>query len=416
MNPHLLVFLISYPKSNTTMIEAKLPINEARRLRILKEYQILDTESENEFDEITKLASEICESPISLISLVDNNRQWFKSAHGLSLKETPRTLSFCAHAIHDEALFVVEDARNDVRFHDSPLVTENPNIVFYAGVALIDKEGFALGTLCVIDNKTKKLTEFQEKALKTLSHQIMKLIELKKANYKLNAKNNLLEQSYDELERFSHVVSHDIKSPLNNILGLTELLKEEQCVVPNSEANLYIDLIKESSEKLKQYIDATLSAYKNGTLASDEKEFFQLNSILKECSKLLNPKNEFEINLPENLEIFNYKSSFEQIFLNLISNAIKYNDKPKVVITIRLDIQPDYYTIYVKDNGIGIENDQLEFIFDMFFTLEKVDRFHNTGTGIGLSTVKTLVNRAGGEITAQSILGEGTTFILKFKP
>ena len=398
------------------MIPALLPINESQRLRILEEYQILDTDHENDFDEITKLASEICDSPISLISLVDNNRQWFKSSHGLSLQETPRTMSFCAHAIHNESIFMVEDARKDIRFHDSPLVTSDPNIVFYAGIPLVDKQGFSLGTLCVIDSKTKKLTDFQQKALKTLSNQVLKLIELKRLNYKLNLKNNILKESYDQLERFSQVVSHDIKSPLNNILGLADLLKDDYCQVNNTEAKLYIELIKESSEKLKEYIDSTLRAYKNVALSSDEKEFFFLNSILKEYTKLLNPNNEYIINLPENFEIFNYKSVFEQITLNLISNAIKYNDKPKVVIDISIQIEEDFYTIIFKDNGIGIESDKLDQIFDMFFAVEKVDRFNNTCTGIGLSIVKTLVNRSDGEITVKSVIGEGTTFILKFKP
>lgn len=401
--------------TDTAMIEAQFPLNEAHRLRILEEYQILDTESENDFDEITKLASEICESPISLISLVDSDRQWFKSSHGLPVSETPRTMSFCAHAIHDDAVFIVEDARKDIRFHDSPLVTDDPNIVFYAGVPLIDKEGFALGTLCIIDNKTKKLTEFQEKALKTLSNQVLKLIELKKLNYKLHAKNELLKESYSELEHFSHVVSHDIKSPLNNILGLTDLLKEDGCQIENSEANLYIDLIKDSSEKLKEYIDATLNSYKNSALAPDYKEFFYLNSILKKCAQLLNPKNEFEINLPENMEIFNYKSLFEQIFMNLLNNAIKYNDKPKVIIDITVEAEEGYYTITVKDNGIGIESDKLNDIFGMFVTLDKVDRFNNTGTGIGLWNVKKLVHRSEGEIAVESTIGEGTAFVLKFK-
>jgi len=396
------------------MIEAKLPLNEARRLRILEEYQILDTEGEKDFDEITRLASEICESPISQITFVDANRQWFKSSHGLDSTETPRSLSFCAHAIHGEEIFVVEDARKDMRFHDSPLVTNDPNIVFYAGVPLIDKEGYALGTLCVIDNKSKKLNKFQEKALKTLSHQVLKLMELRKLNYKLNIKNNLLKESYSELERFSHVVSHDIKSPLNNILGLTALLKEDHCQINNSEARLYIELIKESSEKLKDYIDATLRAYKNGNLGSDEKEFFHLNSTLKESIQLLNPKKEYEINLPENIEIFNFKSFFDQIFMNLISNAIKYNDKEKVIIDITTKREDDSYTIEVKDNGMGIENDKLDVIFDMFVTLDQTDRFNNTSTGIGLSTVKTLTQRCNGEVTVQSTPGKGTTFSLKF--
>ena len=397
------------------MIPALLPDNEARRLRILQEYQILDTESEKDFDEITKLASEICETPISLISFVDTDRQWFKSSYGLSVQETPRALSFCAHAIHDESIFVVEDARKDIRFHDSPLVTGNPNIVFYAGIPLIDKDGFSLGTLCVIDDKTKQLSEFQQKALKTLSRQVLKLMELKKLNYKLKGKNFLLNESYNELERFAHVVSHDIKSPLNNILGLTNLLKQKHCEITNTEANLYIDLIKESSEKLKEYIDATLNTYKNGILASDDKEFFYLNSVLKKCVELLNPKNEFEINLPQNIEIFNYKSIFEQIFINLITNSIKYNDKPKVIVDISVLVKDEYQTIIVKDNGIGIEKDKLEQIFGMFVTLNKVDRFNNIGTGIGLSTVKNLVLRAEGEITLKSTVEEGTEFILKFK-
>lgn len=397
------------------MIEAKLPLNEVRRLRILEEYQILDTGREDEFDDITKLASEICDSPMSTISLIDTNRQWFKSAHGISDKETSRALSFCAHAINDDAMFVVGDARKDIRFHDSPLVTGDPNIVFYAGVPLIDKEGYALGTLCVIDSKTKKLNPFQEKALKTLSQQVMKLIELKKLNHKLKAKNDLLRENYNELERFSHAVSHDIKSPLNNILELTDMLKDDHCQIKNTEANLYIDLIKESSEKLKDYIEATLRAYKNGTLISEEKEFFYLNTVLKECTQILNPKNEFEINLAENIEIFNYKVIFEQIFMNLISNAIKYNDKPKVKIDISVLTEEGYYTIIVKDNGIGIEENELENIFGMFVILDKLDRFNNKGTGIGLSTVKSLVERAEGEITVKSTVSVGAKFILRFK-
>ena len=397
------------------MLEPKLPLNEARRLRILEEYQILDTEQEDDYDDITQLASEICDSPISLISLIDNSRQWFKSAHGLSLRETPKAMSFCAHAIHNDAIFIVEDARMDERFHDSPLVTSDPNIVFYAGIPLIDKQGFALGTLCVIDNKTKKLNLFQEKALKILAHQVLNLIELKKANYKLIVKNNLLKESYHELEGFANIVSHDLKSPLNNILGLADLLKGEQCQIKNREAKLYINLITESSEKLKDYIDATLRAYKSGTLISDEKEFFHLNTVLKGCNQLLNPKSEYEINLPDNIEIFNYKGIFEQIFLNLLSNAIKYNDKQKVIIDLTVLTEDNYYTILVKDNGIGIEEEQLENIFGMFVILDKLDRFNNKGTGIGLSTVKSLIERADGKIIVESKVGHGTTFILRFK-
>lgn len=389
---------------------------EARRLRVLEDYKILDTQNESDFDEITKLASEICNTPISLISFIDSNRQWFKSTYGISLKETPRNVSFCAHAIEGDSLFVVENATEDERFKNFSLVTGDPNIVFYAGIPLTDKDGYSMGALCVIDNKTKKLTEFQSNALEVLGRQVVRLLELRKLNHQLQLRNNILDNNYKNLERFSHVITHDIKSPLNNILSLTQLLEDELKEHFKDDVKMYIDYIKESSLKLKEYIEATLKTYKEGINTIKEKEFFSLESIVKNCNKLLNPTKEYDIQLSNSIEIFNYKSYFEQILLNIISNAIKYNDKPKVIITIAIEVVDSYCYLTIKDNGIGIEADKIDHIFDMFNTLDKVDRFNNTGTGIGLSTVKNLVERIEGNISVASTIGEGTVFTIKFKP
>ena len=393
-----------------------ISMEEARRLRVLEDYKILDTQNESDFDEITKLASEICNSPISLISFIDSNRQWFKSTYGISIKETPRSVSFCAHAIKGDSLFVVENATEDERFKNFSSVTGDPNIVFYAGIPLTDKDGYAMGALCVIDNKTKKLTEFQSNALEVLGRQVVRLLELRKLNHQLQLRNNILDNNYKNLERFSHVITHDIKSPLNNILSLTQLLEDELKEHFKDDVKMYIDYIKESSLKLKEYIEATLKTYKEGINTIKEKEFFSLESIVKNCNKLLNPTKEYDIRLSNSIEIFNYKSYFEQILLNLISNAIKYNDKPKVIITIAIEVVDNYCYLTIKDNGIGIEADKIDHIFDMFNTLDKVDRFNNTGTGIGLSTVKNLVERIEGTINVTSTIGEGTVFTIKFKP
>uniref|UniRef100_UPI0035E444E9 ATP-binding protein n=2 Tax=Stutzerimonas kunmingensis TaxID=1211807 RepID=UPI0035E444E9 len=155
------------------------PSNESSRLAALLRFELLDTPAEAMFDNITALAAQICETPIALISLVDAERQWFKSRQGLDARETPRELAFCAHAINGETLFEVENALLDPRFRDNPLVTGAPDIRFYAGMPLADSEGHNLGTLCVIDRQPRQLTVQQKGALKLLAQQAINLFELR---------------------------------------------------------------------------------------------------------------------------------------------------------------------------------------------------------------------------------------------
>ncbi len=175
------------------MKEAEIPFSEIRRLSALDKLQILDTLPEEDFDAITQLASEICGVPISLVSLIDKDRQWFKSRVGIDIEESARNISFCGHAINtQDEFFLINDSSKDERFADNPLATMENGVVFYAGFPLTDKEGNTFGTLCVIDHKPRELSEFQIGVLKKLSKQIVKLLELRLANIQLNEATLLL--------------------------------------------------------------------------------------------------------------------------------------------------------------------------------------------------------------------------------
>lgn len=180
-------------------------MNEIERLKLLKNFDILDTGVEEIFDNFTKLAALICEVPICLISLVDEKRQWFKSKYGLEACETPRDISFCGHAIHDNKIFYVEDATTDFRFKNNPLVKGNPKISFYAGQPLTSNSGLNIGTLCVIDHIPRQLTNKQLEQLELLSKQVMYVIESRIENKIKDKTHSLLNKLADNLPGFIYI-------------------------------------------------------------------------------------------------------------------------------------------------------------------------------------------------------------------
>jgi GAF domain-containing protein len=173
--------------------------SETKRLKVLWQYEVLDTVPEELFDDLTELAAHICEAPIALISLVDESRQWFKAKVGTAVSETSRDISFCAHAIRQPGLFIVPDASQDSRFAANPLVKSDPKIRFYAGAPLITPDGYALGTLCVIDKVPRELRADQKQALVILARHVVSQLELRRRARELAAVREANEASQAEL-------------------------------------------------------------------------------------------------------------------------------------------------------------------------------------------------------------------------
>lgn len=394
------------------MITPPYPENESLRLKALKEYSILDTLPEEEYDDITKLASQICDTNISTISLIDEKRQWFKSKVGIDAHETSRDAAFCAHAIiNPDEIFTVKDSRLDDRFHDNPMVIGEPHVVFYTGIPLVSPEGLALGTLCVIDDKPKELDEEQLRALKALSNQVVSLFELRKSKILLEKFAKDLVNRNKELEKFAHVAAHDIKSPLNNISGLTQILISDYAEKMDDEAKLYLSMLNDSSNTLRNLVDGILEYSRGDAVLIAKRTVFGLHKLVHETISLLDPQEDYEFKLTfDDQKIYTNRTALQQILLNLMANSIKYNRKEKVSVTIDFEETEEFYHFRVKDNGNGIRKEDQKRIFDIFEVLATEDRFGKRGSGIGLSTVKKMVEGLGGNITVDSEIEKGTAF------
>jgi signal transduction histidine kinase len=394
-----------------------LQINEEERLAALKSYNILDTGEEQDFDELTFLASAICDTPIALISLVDANRQWFKSHKGLDARETPVEQSFCAHAIvsYDD-IMIVDDAKHDERFANNPLVTGETNITFYAGVPLVNEDGYALGSLCVIDHHKRALTDNQAAALKIIAKQVVDKLELRRKIALLEEFNQEIRDSNVFIQKFASTAAHDIKNPLSSILLTSQALQIRLGKLEDEGCKRLVDLNITATKNLVVLLDEMLAYSKKPSLLLTERKDVNLTDLLSKIRNLIKIPSNFEIHLPAEKHILNVSVvAMEQIFINLFTNAIRYNDKELGILRVTFSEDDDFYRFEVEDNGIGIAEQYHHKIFNNNFTLKTTDRYNQKGSGIGLSTVKELLTVLKGTIHLKSEVGSGTTFFISIK-
>ncbi|WP_019037021.1 GAF domain-containing sensor histidine kinase [Psychroflexus tropicus] len=393
------------------MKKPPIPPNELERLKELNSFKLFDNLPDEDLDLITKLASDICGTKVSLVTLIDAKHQLFKSKYGIELDHTSRDVAFCAHAINDpDKMLIVNDAREDERFKNNPLVTGQPNIAFYAGMPISSKGGYALGTLCVIDSKPKVLSTSQINALKSLSKLVQKLFESRKQALELEQTKEQLDLHKSQADEIAYSIAHDLKNPLDSIQGFLELLQHESATKLGKEAMEYINYAKQSTQKMTGLIYEILAFAKlsNTTI---EKEMVEVEPIIQ---------NIIDLNLPiiksENIslkykDLPNVRTSkllFSVILRNLVGNAIKFRSPERnLVITIDVKESNNDWTVSVSDNGIGIQEQSLTKIFRPFY---KEDKSKTDGVGMGLATCKKAVLNLEGNFDVKSEYGKGSCF------
>lgn len=382
--------------------------SETQRIAELLRFDVLDSEDEKAFDELTELASHICQTPISLISLIDTDRQWFKSRVGIDAQETPREQAFCAHAILQTDLFEVPDALKDARFADNPLVQGDPDIRFYAGAPLVTSKGLPIGTLCVIDKTAKTLSVQQKRALEILANQVMGQLELR-LNYKK------LQQASEERQKIFSVIGHDLRSPFNGILGLSQLLYEKASVMSHEQTKDMAGHIYGSSLQVFQIIDELMqwTQQRLGRTVSNVEPCSLMKAVndtlglLKDAITL--KQLACDVNIEPHIDVLADGAILKTILRNLLNNAIKYSNEGGM-IRIDAQVESDHMSISIEDQGSGVSPHVIEQLFNNTVESE-VDTEGLKGSGIGLSLCAELIATQGGSIRVDETYTQGARII-----
>lgn len=399
------------------MLKPEIPKNENQRLKEIQRYNLTDELSDESMESIVEIASQICKMPISLITIIDQDKQFFKAKKGIEGTQTSRDISFCAHSINKpDELMIVPDAYKDERFSDNPAVIGDPFVRFYAGIPILSPDNLPLGSLCVIDVKPNELNEEQQGALRHLGKQVTLILELQKKNKLLQAAEKKLKVQADDMEDYAHIVSHDLKEPVRGIKSFLELLNKKYGHELNEEAREYIDFAFNGAIKVNRLIEDLLHFSKTGRISESFKPV-DLNKVISKVLENIHfqkSENKAEINVSSKLPTINgVESGLTQLFYNLISNSLKFVPNGRTpVIDISSKESDTEIIIKLKDNGIGIPETQFRNVFNIFRRVSTTQNF--PGTGIGLAIVKKIVTIHNARIEVKSEVGKGSEFILFF--
>ncbi len=418
------------------MIEVGLGNNAVARVAALATFDILDTPAEPAFDDIVVLASQLCETPTALVSLLEHDRQWFKAKIGFDCSQTPMSQSVCAHALRSDGILVIPDLTEDARTKDNTLVTEPPFIRFYAGAVLEMAEGIRLGSLCVIDTvpRPEGLTRDQVFGLKALARQVISQLELRRALAQrdgalvardLTARD--LVAARDEAEAANRAkslfltnMSHELRTPLSAVIGYSEMIEEEaeELALPSLVSDLR--KIRSNASHLLSMINDLLDLSKIEADKMDvNRETADVGEMLQDVASTVGALVERRGNVlsvataPDLGLMETDVTKVRQCLLNLISNAAKFTQDGMITLSATRDHASGWLTFVVADTGMGMTPDQVGRLFQRFSQADETIGPRFGGTGLGLALTKAFCTMLGGDVAVASTTGEGTRFTVR---
>jgi signal transduction histidine kinase len=415
----------------STSVQPSVPDREAARLAALGEYDVIGSAPEEAFDALTALAAQLCQVPASLISIVDATHIWSKSGYGLpggNHGPAPRDMFMCSSTVSCCDLVVIPDCAKDTRYAHSPVVAGEPHVRFYCGMPLVNPDGHALGSFCIMDFQPRELTPEQADVLRKLARQAASLLELRRSLLELDRtrldlqdKNRQLESASQNKSQFLSSMSHELRTPLNAIIGLTEMMIGNAVRFGTEKANEPLKRVHAAGTHLLGLINQVLD------LSKIEAGKLEINPTTVELAPLIDEVigtarqladqngNRLVVEADADLGALTVDAMrLRQILLNLLSNACKFTQAGEVKLRARkIRDGHDWVELAVRDTGIGMTAEQLGKLFQEFTQAEATTAQRYGGTGLGLAITRKLARLMGGDVTVTSEPGKGSAFTVR---
>lgn len=372
-----------------------IPENDAERVAALERYQIIGSQRETAFDSICRLACELFSVPFSHISFLDADTEYIKAEVGLpGIERVGRAEGFCTLAIMQPEVMMIEDASRHAILASHPYVTGNLMIRFYAAAPVITPDGFIIGTLCLIDQTPRGLTNKEQELLQHLARVVMEQTELRNDNI------NLLQQR----DEFIEIAGHEMRTPLTALKVASQILAKK-----HPEDSGIVSQVGKSVLKLSAMVNDMFDAIRLKEKTFDlNRTAFNLETLINNCGDYIQlvSKKDLQIEGDSNFKIIADETKIERVIVNLIQNALKY--APGSAITIQTQKLPGFVKVNVIDQGPGIAPEKLPHIFRRYYRSDPSGI--QTGLGLGLYISAEIVKQHGGNIGVDSQVDKGSSF------